>query len=158
MSRITDSLLENCTPEPNSGCWIWLGSSNSDGYPTINRNGKTVLATRVVLEDRDGPLPSGICALHTCDVPPCLNPDHLWGGTQKENMQDKVRKGRWRGASMPGEKHPNHKLSATAVLEIYRLKGVENQRSIAARYGVSQTSVSAIHCGRKWSHLTRKAL
>lgn len=150
-------IFDNATPEPNTGCLLWLGGVNRDGYPTVFWEGRTRLVTRLVMGGGK-PLPEGQCALHKCDVPCCVNPAHLWAGTQADNMADKVSKGRARGHSMKGEKHPSRKLSDGDVRFIFEQRGRVMQRDLAARFGVSQTCISNIHSGRRWSHITRKAI
>ena len=81
-------------PEPNSGCWIWCGYANSNGYGIIHAHNRTMLATHISLELIGRPLPRGLHALHHCDNPPCVNPDHLFPGTDMDNYQDSIRKGR----------------------------------------------------------------
>lgn len=76
------------------GCWLWTKGRMPFGYGAIVVNGKTKLAHRVSYEAHVGPIPSGLCVLHRCDVPPCVNPEHLFLGTQLDNMRDKIAKGR----------------------------------------------------------------
>lgn len=77
-----------------SGCWIWQGSTFTDGYGKCPRYGKTRRAHRVFYEELVGPIPDGLQVLHKCDTPLCVNPEHLWAGTCLENHQDMDRKGR----------------------------------------------------------------
>jgi ribosomal protein L37E len=98
--RFTDSFI----PEPNSGCWLWLGSRDRKGYGQI-RVAKHDLryATHVALEINDRSVPDGMSACHHCDNPGCVNPDHLFIGTQQDNTTDMIRKGR---ASKPPTAKP----------------------------------------------------
>lgn len=91
-------------PEPNSGCWLWLGSicSGNAGYGQIRIGGKIEYAHRVSYEMHCGEIPAGIDVCHTCDQPSCVNPEHLFPGTRQENMQDAKRKGR---LVVPGSEH-----------------------------------------------------
>lgn len=77
-----------------SGCWFYGGTKNSKGYGFFRLYGKLVFAHRFMWELRNGPIPDGLCACHKCDTPQCVNPDHIFIGTHKENMQDSVAKGR----------------------------------------------------------------
>ena len=79
--------------EPMSGCWLWMGTTNSKGYGRISVDGKTEGAHRVSLMLK-GQDPTGKVVMHACDVPSCVNPKHLRIGTHKENSWDAVFKGR----------------------------------------------------------------
>ena len=81
------------------GCWIWTGSRRgvevkNGHYGGFWKDGKSVLAHRMSYELFVGPIPEGMFVLHKCDVPLCVKPEHLWLGTQAQNMQDAIRKGR----------------------------------------------------------------
>jgi len=75
-------------------CWIWMGSVMGRGYGQAYWHGHCIGAHRVAWELTNGPIPSGMCVCHMCDNPPCCNPAHLFLGSQKDNMQDGIRKGR----------------------------------------------------------------
>jgi len=75
-------------------CWLWVGNIHKRGYGQFKLKGKKVGAHRVSYELFKGPIPKGLCVCHTCDVRHCVNPDHLWLGTQKENIRDMYSKGR----------------------------------------------------------------
>jgi len=75
-------------------CWEWLGSTSTSGYAQLRWRGKTRFASHVSLTLFGRPRPDGMCALHTCDNPICVNPNHLWWGTQKDNVDDCIAKGR----------------------------------------------------------------
>jgi hypothetical protein len=75
-------------------CWEWQYATNNLGYGFFRNNDKMRLAHRVSYEINNGPIPSGMCVCHLCDNPVCVNPDHLWLGTVKENMHDMIKKGR----------------------------------------------------------------
>jgi hypothetical protein len=91
---------ERCIPEPNSGCWLWLGSTDKLGYGKVNVGGH-YLAHRLAYADTVGPIPDGMLVLHRCDMPSCVNPEHLYVGDDQDNMDDMVERGRgnsgWRG-------------------------------------------------------------
>lgn len=86
----------------DSGCWDWSGVKDPNGYGIIHQNQKTPrkLAHRVSYELHHGPIPSGMLVCHHCDNPSCTRPDHLFLGTQTDNLQDASRKGRM---SVPGK-------------------------------------------------------
>lgn len=98
---LEDRLMEKVIPEPNSGCHLWLGAVRS-GYGVIGSGvGKKVaLAHRVSWGLANGPIPAGLCVLHRCDVPSCVNPDHLFLGTIKDNSLDMVAKRRDRNQNV----------------------------------------------------------
>lgn len=83
--------------EPNDkGCWIWLGSvAGQMGYGMFVYRGRKIYAHRASYELWHGKIPDGLCVLHRCDEPTCINPDHLWVGTKGDNMRDCISKGRW---------------------------------------------------------------
>ena len=89
MSDETQRFLDNVMPEPNSGCWLWMGSQAAHGYGMLSVNGKPCRAHRVSWEMYNGPIPDGLHILHKCDNPPCVNPSHLYAGTHKDNMRDR---------------------------------------------------------------------
>jgi len=91
-------------------------------------------------------------ACHTCDNPPCVNPDHLFEGTPLYNTRDKITKGRAR--YLQGEEQPASKLSKKEVLQIKKLlKQNLPQKQIASMFCISQQHVSDINTNRKWKHL-----
>lgn len=84
-------------------CWEWQKASRlREGYGRLSWGGQVVSSNRLAFELTYGPLPSGLFALHTCDNPPCCNPAHLYAGTKRDNTQDMIRKGRYRGGIKKG--------------------------------------------------------
>lgn len=162
--------LEKCIPEPNTGCWLWIGSMWSGGYGQIRINNRMRFAHRVSWEIHRGEIPDGdgfhgVCVLHKCDVRCCVNPDHLFLGTQQDNMDDMARKKRKvtrTGARNGMSKHPERshfhgmvgERSYTSVLtnaqvrEIKsRLSTGETQSSISKSFGIHSSTVSRIKTG-----------
>jgi hypothetical protein len=99
-----------------------------------------------------------LCVLHSCDNPPCHNPDHLFLGTHQDNADDKMAKGRWRGGDCKGEKNSNSKLTWKKVEEIRAryIPGVVTQAVLAKEYGVSVPQISYIVNNKKWK--TKEAI
>ena len=144
------------TPEPNSGCWLWLGGIAKAGKKlpraTIWVDGKHRFASRVSWEMYRGPIPPGLEACHTCDNGMCVNPDHLFLGTQAENVADMDRKGRRRPAT--GSSHGMAILTESQVIQI---RGDQRTAAlVAADYGVSQSAINAIRSGQNWGHLNAR--
>jgi hypothetical protein len=145
---VAERFSRNIQPD-NRGCWIWTGTRDRLGYGRFGLNGRQPGAHRISWELHRGDIPSGMNVCHQCDVPNCVNPDHLFLGTQKDNLHDCSVKGR----TPRGEKQGRSKLKTADVLEIRRLAGMTSQRSIALRFGVSQSTVCDIIAGRKWCHV-----
>jgi hypothetical protein len=82
------------TPTTADICWEWAGARNSDGYGKSYAGSGYRMAHRVAWESSFGPIPDGLFVLHRCDNPPCVRPDHLFLGTNTDNVRDSVAKGR----------------------------------------------------------------
>lgn len=137
------------------GCWLWMGPKNKKGYGHIGINGKTVSAHRFSYSINVGAIPDGLHVLHTCDNRPCVNPKHLWVGTNLENVLDCIKKGRAGTLfSLRGEAHSKAKLTAADVLEIRELNSDGFSGSqLGDIYGVHPNNIFAI-CNRKtWAHV-----
>lgn len=85
-------LLRNV--KKTDGCWLWTGYTSTFGYGMMRFMGKSQNAHRLSWQVHRGPIPDGLSVLHKCDVPACVNPDHLFLGTQSDNMKDCASKGR----------------------------------------------------------------
>lgn len=88
-----ESIRQFSVPEPNTGCWLWLHTGTKSGYGTMSDRR---LAHRVSYETFVGAIPSGACVLHSCDVRACVNPEHLFLGSIRDNQEDMAHKGRGR--------------------------------------------------------------
>ena len=103
-------------------------------------------------ETTHGPIPKGMKVCHTCDTPPCVNPEHLFLGTQKDNILDAVRKGRMdRLNKIKGSKHYRAKLTEVQVKAI--LKDTRLHRKIAEDYNIDKSQISRIKRGKTWKHV-----
>ncbi len=138
-------------PEPNSGCWLWDGAVIPKGYGHMYLGGRNEYAHRISYELHIGPIGDGLFVCHRCDVRACVNPDHLFLGTHKENMRDMYSKRRM----AVGERCPSAKLTSRAVLSVrerYALGGVTHAE-LALEYGVTRQSVSKALSGDTWRHV-----
>lgn len=124
-------------------CWLWLGPTNQDGYGFYS----TRAAHRVSHEIANGPIPQGMSVLHRCDNPPCVNPAHLFLGTQADNVADCVSKGRRATKLVP---------EVVAVIR-RRCADGERQRAVAREFGVSDATVSLIVNRKTWEYAAPKA-
>lgn len=148
--RIDTSKVERVT---ESGCHLWVGRVGGNGYGQVRKriDGKRryFYAHRIAWEQANGPIPAGLCVCHRCDVPSCVNPAHLFVGTQAENVADRDRKGRGRAAK--GALSGVSKLTEEQVLSIKKDGRV--LREIAADYGIGKSQVSRIKRNETWEHL-----
>lgn len=137
-----------------SGCWCWTGDKTDGGYGRVWQHGiGNTVAHRVSFSLTRGPIPEGKILMHTCDNRACVRPDHLTVGTDKENSEDKHRKGRDR---VPvGERQWQAKLTEDSVREIRKLyaTGHYKQRVIGEMFGVNQTVVSCVVRRKTWKHV-----
>lgn len=145
-----ENFAERWMPEPNSGCWLWLMSCNTHGYGNAAFRKRLTVAHRISWELHIGPIPEGLHVLHKCDVRACVNPDHLFLGTNADNIADRDRKGR--GRQPRGEQSGMAKLTEAQVREIRAGSG-ESQTAMAARFGVTPGLVCKIANNRCWRHL-----
>lgn len=132
-------------PEPNSGCYLWIAAAGRR-YGHFGMHGKVIDAHRAAYEIYVSKIPDGKCVLHSCDVPLCVNPAHLFLGTQAENLDDMTRKGRRDCGRNDG--HGSAKLTLDQVRAI-RADSRSNV-DIAMEYGVSDTTISNIRLGITW--------
>jgi hypothetical protein len=135
--------------EKSDGCWTW-DAPESDGYGKMKIDGRKYYVHRVSWELNCGVIPEGLSVLHKCDNPPCVRPDHLFLGTQKDNMADAASKGRCNGPakSQPGEDNPAAKLSWGIVDQIRASTLSAAEWGIAV--GVHRVTIHAIRSGKRW--------
>jgi hypothetical protein len=157
--------------DPKLGrCWIWIGARITDkkskhpyGLIWNDAHTKRLRVHRVAWQLVKGPIPKGKSILHSCDNPPCLNPDHLRPGTQTENVQDTVS----RGHSLIGERNPMRRLSEDQVKDIRAMyppakrtgprppKEKEIILRLCKKHSISSNHASRIARGGRWSYLDR---
>lgn len=177
-TQLIADLESRMIPEPNSGCWLWLGAATqSHGgclYGHRILNGKKWKVHRLMWVLCKGEIPPGLFVCHKCDVGLCINPDHLFLGTAADNNKDRRRKKRdhWFKnntvasktlaaarkkavhAAARGEDAGNAKLTENQIIEIrdLRIIGLTQQR-IATKYSVSQNTIHRILAGKTWCHV-----
>ena len=156
--------LRHVEKRPN-GCWIWIGSRNRRGYGIVRMDGKLGTSHRKSWRLFRGEI-GDLFVCHRCDVRACVNPDHLFLGTQKDNVRDAIRKGRM----ATGERHGTHtkprsicrggrnhsaKLMDSEVSELKKvvLHARKPQWMIGALYGVTQASISRIRMEKTWRNV-----
>lgn len=139
-------------PEPNSGCWLWLARIGPRGYGVVATSGTTkALAHRYSLELYSGQkIPNDLLALHKCDNPMCVNPEHLYVATGLDNARDasmRVWPGKWRN---PNSRR-GYKLSAHKAERIRRqLDANVSVTELARIYGVDRGTIRAVKSGKTW--------
>ena len=149
---------------PNGDCWEWIASKNECGYGWFRIGKYTYKAHRAVYKLIYGLIPINLCILHSCDNPSCVNPSHLWLGTQIDNIRDKVKKGRGRPGGASGDKNgmhthpestsPRAKLTADQVLEIRAeyAKGKHSYRELGNKWGINHSVIGKIIRRETWKH------
>lgn len=147
---ILERLAERSYTDLRTGCTVWTGGrANSFGNGTICIDGKKWLVHRAAWVEQNGPIPDGLDCLHHCDNPPCWNVNHIFLGTDADNMADRDRKGRH--VPLPGEKH------GMAILTDRQVRAIRQDpraaRLVAADFGVSTSNVYMIRGGHTWRHI-----
>jgi hypothetical protein len=145
LERIANKIM----PEPNTGCWFWMGVLNK-GYGMTSLPGKVCSAHRMIYKLLIGKIPKYIFACHSCDNPSCVNPFHVFLGTQSDNMTDMKLKGR----SLSGELNGFSRFNTKQILRIRNLYEIGyRQKRIAKIFKTSQGCISNIITKRAWKHI-----
>ena len=168
--------------DKSGNCWLWTAARDWHGYGSFRFPDRCVKAHRFSYELHFGPIPPGMFVCHHCDNPPCVRPDHIFVGTQSDNMRDASQKGRlpagethhlrvhpeWaargdrngarvhRDRMQRGESRWNAKLTETAVREIRQLYSAGNvsMGTLAHEYGITPSSIHAIIHRIAWVHVS----
>lgn len=157
MKTLFERFEEKYIPEPNSGCWLWTARACGTGYGEIYVEGKIKRAHRVAYELHKSSIPEdkatahGVCVLHRCDTPLCVNPDHLFLGTNADNMADKAKKGRAVTNKFAGETNGQSKLTESQAKAVYEHEGTRLE--ISEKFGISISQVARIKTKQRWAHI-----
>jgi len=148
MNRFEDKFIKRA-----NGCWLWISSHNKSGYGLLWINRKGIKAHRIAYTLYKGIIPFGMHVLHRCDNPPCVNPDHLFLGTQTDNNLDRDKKGRNNVAR--GEDTALAKLTTKDVLAIRKsyIPYKNSSVKLAKKYGVKHSTILNIISNKTWKHL-----
>lgn len=144
--------MEKIKIDEETGCWMWQAFRNPKGYGMIYYDGRVWLAHRLSFTLHRHNIPGGLCACHSCDTPSCVNPDHIFLGSNADNVQDAVNKGR-----IPfGESRSNSKLTDELVMEmVSKYANGATSRELSEEYGIHEAYVPAIIRGKQWKHVQR---
>ena len=173
-SSFFDRHADKIAADPNTGCWHWIGSwvgghkrggtrrTNRLVYGAVRWNGRKCSAHRLAYAAANGPIPPGLLVRHKCDVPICVNPDHLEVGTHQDNVDDMLDRGRGVGPRITGKPHSDlpsiacennghNKLNQCQIdaIRAMRAAGV-SCRKTGEVFGVSKSYVSKVARGIRW--------
>lgn len=138
-------------PEVNTGCFLWNGTLLPDGYGKFVFNGSQYAAHRFSYTLYKGTIPDNFCVCHKCDNPSCVNPDHLFVGTYRDNVLDCKSKGRLNRVGAKGERQHKAKLTEDAVKKI-RTRFM-SERKMAKHFGVVRSVIQDVLSGKSWKHV-----
>jgi hypothetical protein len=151
MNPITKERIENKVERiPEGGCWVWIGTTTVRGYGQIISNNRKHYAHRASYEAFIGEIPKDMHVCHACDNVYCVNPAHLFLGTQKQNLEDMARKGR----STKGERNPMSKLNKEDVKDIkYLFSTGLSDSEISIEFSVCRQTINNIRNGKVWKNV-----
>jgi len=155
IQTLKDKLEFYSVPEPNSGCWLWIGSKLNKGHGCLKVGDKTMLAHRASWEVHKGAIPNGLWVLHLCNNACCINPSHLTLGTHQENMAYMVTSGRSRQIGKNGSANHHAKLTEENVRYIRKSlkEKTKTRRQLSNEFEVTYQLIRHIEMRRGWSHL-----
>lgn len=149
----------------SDGCILWNGSAGKHGHGVFfimssknpingfGRKGLIYAHRASLMIFRETKVDNDLCVCHKCDNPRCVNPDHLFIGTQQDNIKDMFEKKRWRGfPPMKGKENPNSKLCEQDIVNIR--KSSLSGRQLAKKYFVTPANISSIKSGKTWKHVS----
>jgi len=151
---VAERLRRHSRRDVATGCLIWTGGKMWKGYGRTKVDGRMKRVHRLAWEQVNGPIPAGMDCLHNCpggDNRACIEIEHLWLGTNADNVADKIAKGRQSRKGPQGEAHPKAKVTNEQVLAIRN--DWRPLRAIAREYGMHSRNVSAIRNRETWTHI-----
>jgi hypothetical protein len=162
MKQVIDRVLDRVVRIPFSGCWIFTGATNEFGYGIVGTGGRGApndRAHRITYRHFCGDIPAGMFVCHTCDVPSCCNPDHLFLGTNQDNVNDMVKKKRNspppRNPHVVGSTHPFSKFTDDEVAFVrvcHFLYGASIYR-LAREFGVADSTMQRVVNGERYKNV-----
>tara|TARA_R110002012_G_scaffold29220_4_gene90551 strand:- start:1272 stop:1832 length:561 start_codon:yes stop_codon:yes gene_type:complete len=141
---LKDRILDTISIDDDTGCWNWAGSVSCHGRGRLKVKRKTTIASRASYEAFKGEIPKGFYVCHHCDNPLCVNPDHLFAGSAKDNIIDACKKGR----HPKHEKHNKAKLNAKKVEDIRKREMAA--KDYAKKYNVHSTTIYNVWANKTW--------
>ena len=150
MKKLKEYLQKRSVVNKETNCWEWDGGLDSWGYGQFFKNRKTHKAHRSMYKEVHGDIPKGMFVCHTCDNPKCINPEHLWLGTPKQNANDRDQKGRHH--TFHGEEHPQAKLNWDLVNMIRKNPHKYTQKKLAHMCGVSISTIKDVIYNKCWKN------
>lgn len=137
--------------DKSGDCWLWTGCRSKAGYGLFSYRNRLISAHRAAFIAFRCEDPSGKVVCHKCDTPACCNPDHLFLGTQGDNIRDMHSKGRAGCAGVKGSKHHSAKLTEADILSIR--SSACDASTLADQYGITRTSIYLIRSRKTWRHI-----
>jgi HNH endonuclease len=150
MEIIEEKFYKNVRKNEN-GCWDWIGNTSAYNRGRMTIGGRKMYAYHISYELHIGPIPTGMQINHTCDNPNCVNPEHLYAGTQSDNTRDAIRRGRWVNNSTGRVR--SH-LSPDDVRAIRQQCASVSMTEVGKRFGISYTQVRRIVTGKHWKDIS----
>lgn len=139
-----------------NNCIIWNKYKDKDGYGLLNFKGKTMRAHRKAFIDYYGPIPEGLWVLHKCNNPSCVNPEHLYAGTPKQNINDRALAGNnkgWKGPNQIGSNNTNVKLCENDILYIRQHRKYGAGKYLAQQFNTTPSYIRRIWSRAVWKHV-----